>query len=122
MVRHATVMASPWVVAPPAVLYLVTCCQSPAMVMPEVINPGAGAHHVPARDPTGTTLAWAHFVAFDLFVGPLDLPETAEPAVLGVVGIAVLVTDTARRPRSGCCVYLVARVGIGGANVVSDPA
>lgn len=63
------IMASPWVVAPPALLYLVTLVPVATMVLPEVINPVQARIMSLLGTPTGTTLAWAHLVAFDLFVG-----------------------------------------------------
>ncbi len=63
------VIASPWIVAPPAVLYLVTLVPVATIVLPEVLNPVLARIVGLLGTPTGTTLAWAHFVAFDLFVG-----------------------------------------------------
>lgn len=63
------IMACPWVAAPPALLYLVTIVPVAGMVLPEVMNPVQARIMSLLGTPTGTTLAWTHFVAFDLFVG-----------------------------------------------------
>lgn len=63
------IMACPWVAAPPALLYLVTLVPVAGMVLPEVMNPVQARIMSLLGTPTGTTLAWTHFVAFDLFVG-----------------------------------------------------
>jgi len=49
------IVASPWIVAPAALLYA-------ALVTPKSIAALLGT-------PAGATIAWAHFLAFDLFVG-----------------------------------------------------
>lgn len=63
------IMACPWVAAPPALLYLATMVPVAGMVLPEVMNPVQARIMSLLGTPTGTTLAWTHFVAFDLFVG-----------------------------------------------------
>jgi hypothetical protein len=71
--------------------------------------------------PTGTALAWAHFVAFDLFVGRwihIDSrnrrysPWWVSPTLL----LTLLVGPV------GLLTYLLVRTVIGGANAAVDPA
>lgn len=63
------IMACPWVAVPPALLYLATIVPVAGMVLPEVMNPVQARIMSLLGTPAGTTLAWTHFVAFDLFVG-----------------------------------------------------
>jgi hypothetical protein len=115
------VLASPWVVAPPAVLYLVTLLPVAGMVLPEVIRPVQARIMSLLGTPTGTTLAWTHFVAFDLFVGRWIYCDSRSRGYSPLWVSPVLVTTLLVGP-VGLLIYLVARASIGGANVVSDPA
>ena len=120
---HVTrrVLASPWVVAPAAVLYLATLLPVAGMVLPEVINPVQARIMSLLGTPTGTTLAWTHFVALDLFVGRWIYRDSQSRGYSALWVSPVLVTTLLIAP-VGLLLYLAARVGIGGANVVSDPA
>lgn len=72
------IMRSPWTAAPPAVMYawlLVSSAVAPAggaslnEVMAGLANPSAAGIASLLGTPFGATVAWAHFLAFDLFVG-----------------------------------------------------
>lgn len=115
------VIGSPWIVAPPALIYLATLLPVASIVLPAVVNP------VPARiatllgTPTGTALAWAHFVAFDLFVGRwiyCDSRARLHSAwwVSPVLLLTLLVGPV------GLLTYLAVRAVVGGASVAADPA
>lgn len=114
-------IASPLVVAPPAVLYLVTLLPVATMILPEVVNPVQARIMGLLGTPTGTTLAWAHFVAFDLFVGRwiyLDARARGYSAwwVSPVLVLTLLVGPV------GFLIYLAARTIVGGAPVAAEPA
>lgn len=115
------IMASPWVAAPPAILYLITLLPVAGMVLPEVANP------VPARiaallgTPTGTALAWTHFVAFDLFVGRWIYNDSRSRGYSALWVSPILVLTLLLGP-VGLLVYLTARTLIGGGDVAIDPA
>lgn len=114
-------MASPWVVAPPAVLYLITLVPVAGMVMPEVVNPTPARIMSLLGTPTGTTLAWTHFVAFDLFVGRWVYLDSRSRGYSALWVSPVLVLTLLVGP-VGLLVYLIARTSIGGAGVATDPA
>ncbi len=115
------VISSPWIAAPPAVIYLVVLVPVATMVLPEVANPVQARIASLLGTPTGTTLAWAHFVAFDLFVGRwvyLDARSRGySPWWVSPLLVVVLLLGPV-----GLLVYLAARAFIGGANVAADPA
>ena len=115
------IMASPWVIAPPALLYLVTLVPVATMVLPEVINPVQARIMSLLGTPTGTTLAWAHFVAFDLFVGRWIYCDSRSRSYSAWWVSPILVLTLLVGP-VGLLIYLAARSVIGGANVASDPA
>ncbi|WP_396625771.1 ABA4-like family protein [Luteitalea sp.] len=115
------IVGSPWIVAPPALIYLVVLLPVAAMVLPAVANPVPAEIASMLGTPTGTALAWAHFVAFDLFVGRwihIDSrnrrysPWWVSPTLL----LTLLVGPV------GLLTYLLVRTVIGGANAAVDPA
>lgn len=63
------VLRSPWVVAPAALLYAVLVLPRLVPVLAAVGNPDLAGVMALLATPAGTTVAWVHFLAFDLFVG-----------------------------------------------------
>lgn len=63
------IMASLWVVVPAALLYALLVVPALGSLVPLLANPQLGAIAGLLGTPQGATVAWAHFVAFDLFVG-----------------------------------------------------
>jgi hypothetical protein len=114
------IMASPWVVAPPAFLYLLCLLPAATLVLPEVINPVQARIMALLGTPRGTTLAWTHFVAFDLFVGRWIYCDSRSRSYSAWWVSPVLVLTLLVGP-VGLLIYLAARTLIGGANVASDP-
>ncbi len=63
------IFASPWVVAPAALLYTALVLPALPSLLPQLANPQLDAIAAALGTPAGATLAWAHFLAFDLFAG-----------------------------------------------------
>ena len=63
------VIASPWIAAPAAALYLVLVVPDLPGVLAVVGSPSLDAIATLLATPEGATVAWVHFLAFDLFVG-----------------------------------------------------
>lgn len=63
------VIASPWIAAPSAALYLALVVPGLADVLAAVASPSLDAIAPMLGTPEGATIAWVHFLAFDLFVG-----------------------------------------------------
>lgn len=63
------VMAGPWVAVPAALLYVALVLPRFGDLFTAVLNPTLPAIAAFLGDPIGATIAWAHFLAFDLFVG-----------------------------------------------------
>lgn len=63
------VVASPWIAAPAAVLYLALVLPGLPGVLGAVSSPSLEAIAPMLGTPEGATVAWVHFLAFDLFVG-----------------------------------------------------
>ena len=62
------VMAGPWTAVPAAILYAVLVLPRFGTVFTAVTNPTLTGITALLGDPTGATIAWVHFLAFDLFV------------------------------------------------------
>ncbi len=63
------VIASPWIAAPAAALYLALVLPGLPGVLGAVASPSLEAIAPLLGTPEGATVAWVHFLAFDLFVG-----------------------------------------------------
>lgn len=63
------ILASPWVVGPAALLYALLVIPALASLLPQLANPQLGDIAATLGTPEGATIAWVHFLAFDLFVG-----------------------------------------------------
>lgn len=63
------VIASPWIAAPAAALYLALVVPGLPGVLAAVSSPSLEAIASMLGTPEGATVAWVHFLAFDLFVG-----------------------------------------------------
>ncbi len=79
------IVASPFVAILPAVLYIVLIAPILPTVLPAVAQPTLAGIASLLGSPLGATIGWAHFLAFDLFVGRwiyLDAREHGIPAPL----------------------------------------
>jgi len=63
------VIASPWIAAPAAALYLALVLPGLPGVLGAVSSPSLEVIAPLLGTPEGATVAWVHFLAFDLFVG-----------------------------------------------------
>jgi hypothetical protein len=61
-------LRSPLVILPPALLYGALVLPRLAEVFPAVFRPTLASIAALLGSPAGATIAWAHFLAFDLFV------------------------------------------------------
>jgi Domain of unknown function (DUF4281) len=67
--RTECVMRSPWVAAGPAALYALLVLPHIATHAPVLMRPELGEIAALLGSRAGATISWAHFLAFDLFVG-----------------------------------------------------
>ncbi|BCS35337.1 hypothetical protein TBR22_A45640 [Luteitalea sp. TBR-22] len=114
-------IGSPWIVAPPALIYLATLVPVASIVLPAVVNPVPAEIAALLGTPTGTALAWAHFVAFDLFVGRWIYCDSRSRLYSPWWVSPVLVLTLLVGP-VGLLLYLSVRSIVGGGNVAADPA
>jgi hypothetical protein len=79
------IIASPWIVLPPVLIYLALVAASFGEVLPAVAQPTLGGIRELLGTADGAAAAWAHMIAFDLFVGRwayLDGRERKMPALV----------------------------------------
>lgn len=81
--------ASPWIVAPAALLYTVLVLPNLGQLVPLLLSPSLDGVAALLGTPAGATIAWAHFVAFDLFAGRWAYLESRR------LGISVWLTSPA---------------------------
>lgn len=65
----ARILGSPWVSAVPALFYAAMVLPRIGAIWPVVTRPTIGGVAALLGTPEGATIAWVHFLAFDLFVG-----------------------------------------------------
>jgi len=65
----ASIMASLWPIVPAALLYTVLVVPNLPVLFPLLANPELAAIAALLGTPQGASVAWAHFLAFDFFVG-----------------------------------------------------
>src|SRR5690606_17268531 len=63
------IVTSPWIAAPAAALYVVLVAPILLDVFSTVLDPDLRSIATLLGTEAGATIAWAHFLAFDLFVG-----------------------------------------------------
>ncbi|MGB1249708.1 MAG: ABA4-like family protein [Candidatus Promineifilaceae bacterium] len=63
------IISSPWIVAPVALIYAVLVIPQAGGLLGSLANPTLEGISSVIGTPGGATIGWAHFLAFDLFVG-----------------------------------------------------
>lgn len=63
------IIASPWIIAPLALLYTILVAPSFVGLLPDLANPQLDVLMKLFATPAGTTVAWIHIICFDLWVG-----------------------------------------------------
>jgi hypothetical protein len=107
------VMASPLVALAPALIYAALVLPRVSEVLPAVLSPSLPGIAALLGSPAGATIAWAHFLAFDLLAGRWAYLDSRERGVsawlmapvlfltlmLGPIGFALYLGLRAAYPR-----------------------
>ena len=109
-----TIMQSPWVIAPAALLYAILVLPNIATVFPAVSSPNLEGIRNLLSSESGATIAWVHFLAFDLFVGRWAYLES-RALNLNVFAMAVVLFFTLMLGPVGALLYLGLRLTTRGA-------
>jgi hypothetical protein len=114
------IMRSPLVVLPAALLYVGLILPSLVEVLPSLARPELGPIAALLGTPNGATIAWVHFLAFDLFVGRWVYLDARERGITSWLVSPVLVLVLMVGPL-GLAAYLGLRtvVGHSGARVAT---
>jgi hypothetical protein len=102
------VIASPWIAAPAAALYLALVVPGLAGVLAAVSSPSLEAIAPMLGTTEGATVAWVHFLAFDLFVGRWVYLDARQRGVSAWVTSPLLFATLMVGP-AGLLAYLVVR-------------
>jgi hypothetical protein len=81
----ARIVGSPWIVLPPVLIYAALVLPHLDDVLPAVAGPTLDGVRGLLGGATGAAAGWAHFIAFDLFVGRwawLDARRRGVPALV----------------------------------------
>ena len=109
-----SVMQLPWVITPTALLYAALILPNIATVFPAVLNPNLEGIRRLLSSESGATIAWVHFLAFDLFVGRWAYLES-RALNLNVFAMAVVLFFTLMLGPVGALLYLGLRLTARGA-------
>jgi hypothetical protein len=104
----ARVVASPLIIAAPAVLYLLLVLPNAGTILPALIRPSVPTLGPVLGSPLGVTLAWLHFLAFDLFVGRWIYLDSRLNGVSAAIVSPILALTLMLGP-CGFIAYLAAR-------------
>jgi len=114
------IIGSPLIVVPPALVYALVVLPELGAVLPAVTDPSPAAVALLLGSPVGAAAGWAHFIAFDLFVGRWMYLDARERGIHPLVMAPVLVLTILLAPL-GLLVYLMLRAGFGVRPVATAP-
>src|SRR5258707_3114369 len=104
----ARIIRSPWVSAAPAMLYAVLVFPRLGAIWPVVSRPTLPGVEPLLASPAGATIAWVHFLTFDLFVGRWIYLDSQERRISSWLMAPVLFLTLMLGP-AGLLFYLVVR-------------
>jgi Domain of unknown function (DUF4281) len=107
----ARVLASPWVVVPPIILYAWAILPALPQALPVVAQPELESVAALLGEPRGTLAGWMHFLAFDLFVARFIVLDARERELPWFVLSPILLATLLLGPL-GLLSYLIVRSGL----------
>src|SRR5215468_1461147 len=102
------IMRSPWVSAAPALLYVALVLPRFGTIWPAVTKPTVVGIAALLGSPEGATIAWVHFLAFDLFIGRWIYLDSRERRLSALLMAPILFFTLMLGPL-GFLTYLVVR-------------
>jgi hypothetical protein len=79
-----------WICVPAVLIYAALVLPQAAQILPSVANPQLADIARLLGTPAGTTIAWAHFLAFDLFVGRWVYQDSRDRGISALLSGPVL--------------------------------
>jgi hypothetical protein len=107
----ARIMRSPFVSGAPAVLYAALVLPRLGSIWPVVSRPTLSGIAALLGSPAGATIAWVHFLAFDLFVGRWIYLDSQERRISAWLVAPVLFLTLMLGP-AGFLLYLAVRSAV----------
>jgi len=107
----ARIMRSPLVGGAPAVLYAALVLPRLGQIWPAVSRPTLTGIAAPLGSPAGATIAWVHFLAFDLLVGRWIYLDSQERRISAWLMAPVLFLTLMLGP-AGFLLYLAVRSAV----------
>lgn len=102
------IIASPLIAAAPAILYALLVLPQIGAILPAVMQPTLPGLVALLGTPAGATIAWAHFLAFDLLIGRWAYLDSREQAISAWLMAPILFFILMLGP-AGFLLYLGAR-------------
>ncbi|GAB3504489.1 ABA4-like family protein [Amycolatopsis cihanbeyliensis] len=102
------IIASPWIAAPPLIVYAILALRDLAELWAVVSRPDLGALQAFLGDPVGAAAIWAHLIAFDLLIGRWMYLDARERGVHHAFLAPILVLTILLSP-FGLLTYLLVR-------------
>jgi hypothetical protein len=103
------IVEQPWSYAPLAVTYTILVAPRAAEVLNAVVvNPSLDTVAPLLGTPAGATIAWVHFLAFDVFIGRWEYLDSRERRIPTLVMAPILIVTFLLGP-FGFLTYLVVR-------------
>lgn len=102
------VIGSPFVILPAAILYTIVVLPNAINAFPTLANPTLETVQTLLGSSAGATIAWVHFLAFDLFVGRWAYLDSLERDIHPLVMAPILFLTLMFGP-AGFVLYLIAR-------------
>ena len=103
------IAGSPWIVLPPLLIYGVLVAGAFGEVLPAVARPTLSGVRELLGTADGAAAGWAHFIAFDLFVGRWAYLDSRERGMPALVMAPILLLTILLGPL-GLLVHLLARL------------
>jgi Domain of unknown function (DUF4281) len=107
----ARAVASPWILLPPLAVYAWAVLPALSQVLPIVARPELDSVANLLGQPLGALAGWAHFLAFDLFVGRFIVLDARERELPWFVLSPILLATLLLGPL-GLLAYLVVRADV----------
>ena len=111
--RTHQIVESSLIFVPIAVLYSVLVLPNFVTLLPELANPQLAGISALLSTPSGATVAWIHFLAFDLFVGRWIYHDSQQLSIPRWIQSGCLLATFMAGPFGWLCYLVVRRIFTG---------
>lgn len=111
--RTRQIIGSSLIFVPIALLYSVLVLPNFVTLLPELANPQLDAISALLSTPSGATVAWIHFLAFDLFVGRWIYHDSQQLSLSRWIQNTCLLATFMAGPFGWLCYIIIRRLKTG---------